>query len=97
MLMLAAAAGHEGVVTQLLEAGAPWNAVDRKGDCAGDYAREQGHEEVYETIVDAGSFSFPCELRTQSPSSFALFRKLDGINIVDMNCKQSAAQGAGLR
>ena len=59
LLMLAAGAGHEGVVTQLLEAGAPWNAVDRNGDCAGDYARQHGHEDVYEAIVDAGSAGCP--------------------------------------
>ena len=58
--MLAAGAGHEGVVTQLLEAGAPWNAVDKQGNSAGDHARLQGHEDVYEAIVDAGSAALPC-------------------------------------
>ena len=54
-LMLAAAAGSEPVVCQLLEAGVPWNAVDRQGDCAGDHAAAGGHSPAYEAIVAAGA------------------------------------------
>ena len=53
-LMLAASAGDEAVVSLLLERGAPWNATDCKGRCAGDYAAAAGHEQVFNTIVDAG-------------------------------------------
>lgn len=42
----------------LLEAGAPWNALDRKGNCAGDYAMNAGHQEAYEVLMDAGNFKF---------------------------------------
>lgn len=37
-MMGAARGGHVAVVRRLLEAGAPWNAVDRAGRCAGDHA-----------------------------------------------------------
>jgi protein arginine N-methyltransferase 2 len=37
-LMAAAEGGHLGIVQLLLEAGAPWNAQDVEGYCAGDYA-----------------------------------------------------------
>ena len=41
-LHLAAAAGSEPCVTALLQAGAPWNAVDREGACPGDLANAAG-------------------------------------------------------
>lgn len=53
-LMAAALAGHAEVVAQLLAAGAPWNALDRAGLCAGDYAMSSGHEDAMELLVDAG-------------------------------------------
>ena len=52
--MLAAASGSSDIVALLLENGAPWNAVDRRGLCAGDYAASAGHEQAFEIIVDAG-------------------------------------------
>ena len=58
--MLAAAGGHEPVVTQLLAAGVPWNAVDRHNDSAGDLAAKAGHEAVYELIVAAGELQHCC-------------------------------------
>ena len=53
-LMLAAARGDTETVAVLLETGAPWNATDRAGMCAGDHAALHGHEETFETIVEAG-------------------------------------------
>ena len=67
-LMAAAAAGSKEVVKLLLENGAPWNAIDRRGRCAGDYAVDkatvagqngdaattQRFQEVIDTIVSAG-------------------------------------------
>lgn len=37
-LMHAAQGGHLEIVRALLAAGAPWNALDRQGKCAGEYA-----------------------------------------------------------
>ena len=51
-LMLAAGAGHEAVVEVLLAAGAPWNAIDRRGQCAGNYALDAGHQTVVDALVD---------------------------------------------
>ena len=54
VLMAAAASGEMAAVTLLLERGAPWNAVDRKAKCAGEYAIEAGHQHVVDALVDAG-------------------------------------------
>ncbi|KNC47241.1 arginine N-methyltransferase 2 [Thecamonas trahens ATCC 50062] len=53
-LMLAAGSGNLDVVSALLLAGAPWNALDRKGYCAGDHALLNGHQEVVDVLVNAG-------------------------------------------
>jgi FOG: Ankyrin repeat len=54
-LMAAADAGHLDLCRILLEYGAPWNAVDRRGKCAGNYATERQHWHVVELLVDAGT------------------------------------------
>ena len=51
-LMLAAGAGHSEIISLLLEAGAPWNAVDRRGACAGNYALDAGHQALVDSLVD---------------------------------------------
>ena len=54
-LMAAAEAGHLELCKYLLEEGAPWNAVDRMGKCAGNYATEKQHWDVVNLLVDAGT------------------------------------------
>lgn len=49
-LMLAAEKGHMDVVVVLLERGAPWNALDRRGKCAGQYAFQNEHVDVANRI-----------------------------------------------
>ena len=51
-LMLAAAAGHAPIVRALLAAGAPWNAVDRRGRCAGNHALDAGQQAIVDLLVD---------------------------------------------
>ena len=51
-LMAAAAHGHGLVVEYLLQQGAPWNALDRQGRCAGDYGVER------ERVMDVGRTAF---------------------------------------
>lgn len=51
-LMGAAQGGHEAIVGALLGAGAPWNALDRRGRCAGEYAMESGHQGCIDRLVD---------------------------------------------
>mmetsp|Transcript_20248 Transcript_20248/g.56139 ORF Transcript_20248/g.56139 Transcript_20248/m.56139 type:complete len:342 (-) Transcript_20248:150-1175(-) len=53
-LMAAAEHGHLPVVQLLLEHGAPWNAMDRAGRCAGDFAVQGGHQEVVDLLVQFG-------------------------------------------
>ena len=53
-LMAAARDGLADAVSVLLQAGAPWNAVDRSGRCAGDLALAGNHQTVVETLVSAG-------------------------------------------
>ena len=43
------------VARSMLAAGAPWNALDRRGRCAGDLALEAGHSEAAEAILEAGA------------------------------------------
>lgn len=52
VLMAAAGAGHAEVVRYLLDEGAPWNAVDRRYRCAGDYAAMNGHQVIVDIIMD---------------------------------------------
>lgn len=44
VLMRAAGAGSMEAVEFLLARGAPWNALDRAGMCAGEYAMHAGHQ-----------------------------------------------------
>jgi type IV protein arginine methyltransferase len=53
-LMAAAAAGNHALCQYLLERGAPWNAVDRHGQCAGNYATDAEHWTIVNLLVDWG-------------------------------------------
>ena len=53
-LMAAATLGNGPLVEFLLQAGAPWNAVDRNGQCAGNYATDHNHWGVVNLLVDWG-------------------------------------------
>ncbi|XP_065880752.1 protein arginine N-methyltransferase 2 [Euphorbia lathyris] len=53
-LMHAAKLGHVAVVKALLEAGAPWNALSPSNISAGDFAMEEGHQEAFEVLLNAG-------------------------------------------
>lgn len=54
-LMAAAALGATDAVEALLEAGAPWNAIDRQGRCAGDFAMAGDHAGAAGAILEAGA------------------------------------------
>jgi len=54
-LMIASQHGHIDICRALLDAGAPWNAVDRRGKCAGDYATDMQHWDVVNLLVDVGT------------------------------------------
>ena len=54
-LMQAAAHGHDSIVGLLLEAGVPWNAIDKEGNCAGDLAVAAAHESTAEMLLEAGA------------------------------------------
>ncbi|KAG7667230.1 hypothetical protein Ndes2526B_g04267 [Nannochloris sp. 'desiccata'] len=51
-LMIAAEGGHIPVITVLLEAGAPWNAQDKDGHTAGEYATSSGNRETLPVLLD---------------------------------------------
>eukprot|EP00873_Tetraselmis_striata_P011408 jgi/Tetstr1/431672/TSEL_021200.t1 len=53
-LMAAAGGGHAPVVALLLQHGAPWNALDKAGRCAGEYAVDGGHQAVVDMLVQFG-------------------------------------------
>lgn len=52
--MVAAGGGHLEVVVLLLQGGAPWNALDKRGRCAGEYAVDGGHQEIVDMLVQFG-------------------------------------------
>ena len=52
--MAAAGGGHTELVKELLAKGAPWNAIDKQGRCAGEYAMEAGQQEAVDILLDAG-------------------------------------------
>lgn len=54
-LMHAAKQGHVDVLKALLEAGAPWNALTPSNLSAGDFAMDGGHQEAFETLLNAGT------------------------------------------
>jgi protein arginine N-methyltransferase 2 len=54
-LMVAAQHGHIDICQMLLDAGAPWNAIDRYGKCAGDFATENEKWNVVNLLVEAGT------------------------------------------
>ena len=56
-LMAASKAGHLPLVQKLLELGAPWNAIDRQGQCAGNYATDAEKWDVVNLLVDWGTRS----------------------------------------
>lgn len=53
-LMLAAEFGHAQIVSELLISGAPYNAVDKTGKCAGNYAIDHSHSRIVDALIDAG-------------------------------------------
>jgi len=53
-LHLASANGHRECVESLLVAGHAWNAVDDSYVSAGELAKQNGHEIVYEILLQAG-------------------------------------------
>ncbi|KAJ6675913.1 GUANIDINOACETATE N-METHYLTRANSFERASE [Salix viminalis] len=53
-LMHAAKHGHAAIVKDLLEAGAPWNALSPSNISAGDFAMEAGQQDAFETLLNAG-------------------------------------------
>ncbi|KAL3817400.1 hypothetical protein ACHAXA_011029 [Cyclostephanos tholiformis] len=56
-LMVASRAGHIEICRALLNAGAPWNALDRMGMCAGDHAVAGEWWDVVDLLVDVGTRS----------------------------------------
>ena len=54
-LMIASQYGHLHICQTLLENGAPWNAIDRYGKCAGNYATDAQQWDVVNLLVEAGT------------------------------------------
>jgi protein arginine N-methyltransferase 2 len=53
-LMLAAENGHLETIHKLLQSGAPWNAQDKEGYCAGEYASASKRSDVVELLLEWG-------------------------------------------
>ncbi|KAK3011706.1 hypothetical protein RJ639_011656 [Escallonia herrerae] len=53
-LMHAAEHGQSAVVSSLLAAGAPWNALSPSKLSAGDFAMDAGHQDAFDLLLNAG-------------------------------------------
>ncbi|CAG8498882.1 14631_t:CDS:2 [Acaulospora morrowiae] len=53
-LHVACEIGNRDIVSILLQEGHAWNAIDTSGTTAGEYAKRNGHEEVYEMLIEEG-------------------------------------------
>ena len=61
-LTLTLTPGRVDEAVALLEAGAPWDAIDVRGHSAGAYALRDGHALLLEKLLDAGSCSVLAEV-----------------------------------
>ncbi|KAL0721561.1 hypothetical protein Bca4012_036160 [Brassica carinata] len=53
-LMHAAKTGNAEIISSLLEAGAPWNALSPSNLSAGDFAMEAGHQDAFDLLLKTG-------------------------------------------
>lgn len=53
-LHVAARSGNAEAVAALLQAGSQWNAVDDNGKSVGEYAKDAGHDDIYENLIQEG-------------------------------------------
>jgi len=61
-----------GVCRHLIERGAPWNAVDKNGRCAGNHASDTGFQDVVDYLVDiavTAELLLGASIRTEMSSS----------------------------
>ena len=61
-LMISSQYGHLDICQTLIDVGAPWNAVDRYGKCAGDYATDNQKWDVVNYLVEVGTKAEVCIL-----------------------------------
>lgn len=81
-LIIASIGGHLEVVRTLLEEGAPWNALDRYGKCAGNYATDNEHWNIVNLLVEHGTkaelvLGASIRLERQTQSSTEAEAKMD--------------------
>ncbi|KAG2483914.1 hypothetical protein HYH03_017235 [Edaphochlamys debaryana] len=85
-LMKAAEGGHCEVISALLQAGAPWNAQDKNGYTAGEYAMGCSQQEAVDLLLDFGTQAelvlgalhrrMTCGSSSSAPNSDYLAQKL---------------------
>lgn len=90
-LMVAAASGNIRVIELLLQRGAVWNALDRLGKCAGNYAVDSGHQEAVNILVEAAvraelllGATVRCQLQQQKQTNEKLPKSTDEDISLDM-------------
>lgn len=90
-LMVAAASGNIRVIELLLQRGAVWNALDRLGKCAGNYAVDSGHQEAVNILVEAAvraelllGATVRCQLQQQKQTNEKLAKSTDADISLDM-------------
>ena len=93
-LVAAAREGRVDEALSLLEAGAPWDAIDECGHSAGAYALRDGHAVLLDKLLDAGSCSVLGEVDPVTAIKVVAIRAAVGMKVVDVRAADTAGEAS---
>ena len=94
-LVAAAREGRIDEALSLLEAGAPWDAIDERGHSAGAYALRDGHAVLLDKLLDAGSCSVLGEVdKVTAMKGLVDTRAAAGMQVVDVSAADTVGEAS---
>ena len=94
-LVAAAREGRVDEALSLLEAGAPWDAIDERGHSAGAYALRDGHAVLLDKLLDAGSCSVLGEVdKVTTMKGLVDTRAAAGMQVVDVSAADTVGEAS---
>ena len=93
-LVAAAREGRVDEALSLLEAGAPWDAIDECGHSAGAYALRDGHAVLLDKLLDAGSCSVLGEVDPVTAIKVVAIRAAVGMKVVDVRAADTVGEAS---
>jgi hypothetical protein len=93
-LVAAAREGRVDEALSLLEAGAPWDAIDECGHSAGAYALRDGHAVLLDKLLDAGSCSVLGEVDPVTAIKVVAIRAAVGMKVVDVRAADTVREAS---